>query len=51
MNLTEILESIIGPAPAGLEWLAYLFSFVLVGFGLATVLIILSKFFSFFDRK
>ncbi len=49
--LADILTELIGPAPDGLEWLAYLGEFLLVFFGLAVVLIIILKFFSFFDRE
>lgn len=51
MNLTEILNDIIGPAPAGLEWLTYLLGIILIIFGLICIVGILNNFFSFFNRK
>lgn len=49
-QLPEILESLIGTPPEGLEWLAYLFSFLLVVFGLLIIFGIFKKLFSFWDR-
>ena len=51
MNLTEIINDILGPAPAGLEWLTYLFCVILIVIGLICIVGILNSFFSFFNRK
>ena len=42
-DLTEIISNLIGEAPAGLEWLGYFGSWLLVFFGLGSVLIIILK--------
>ena len=35
--MTEILETLIGACPEGMEFMGYFFAFILVGFGLFVV--------------
>ena len=48
--ILEGLENLLGPAPEGLEWLAYFFCFVLLLIGLHITFKMIEKFFSFFTK-
>lgn len=50
MNITELLNNLVGTPPAGLEWLQYLVGVGIVAFGLFAVLSIIHKAFGFFDH-
>lgn len=50
-ELTQLLSELVGEAPAGLEWLGYFFSWLLVFFGLFALLFIISRFFKLFDKS
>ena len=50
MNITELLNNLLGAPPAGLEWLQYLVGVGIVIFGLISVLTIIHKAFGFFDH-
>lgn len=49
-DLSELLNKLVGEPPSGLEWLSYLFSCLLVFFGLIIVFSIFKSFFSFFNN-
>ncbi len=50
-DLQNIINELVGEAPAGLEWLGYFFSWLLVFFGLISLLIIILKFIKLFDKS
>ena len=50
-DLTTIITELVGEVPEGLEWMSYLFSWLLLFFGLFALLRIILKFLSLFDIK
>ena len=50
-DLTTIITELVGEVPEGLEWMSYLFSWLLLFFGLFVLLRIILKFLSLFDYK
>lgn len=50
-DLTTIITELVGEVPEGLEWMSYLFSWLLLFFGLFALLRIICKFLSLFDYK
>lgn len=49
-DLSSLIEQLVGAAPEGLEWMNYLFSWLLLFFGLTCVLIFILKLFKLFDK-
>ena len=50
-DLSTIITQLVGECPEGLEWMPYLFSWLLLFFGLFAVLRIIMKILSLFDYK
>ena len=50
-DLTTFITELVGEVPEGLEWMSYLFSWLLLFFGLFVVLKIILKFLSLFDFR
>ena len=50
-DLTTFITQLVGEVPEGLEWMSYLFSWLLLFFGLFVVLKIILKFLSLFDFR
>lgn len=49
MEIVETLKELIGEAPPGLEWLEYLFSYIIVIIGILVITWIFKMFFSKFN--
>ena len=50
-DLSNLINELVGPVPEGLEWMSYMFSWFLLFFGLASVLIIILKVLKLFDKS
>lgn len=50
MEIINTLQQLLGSAPAGLEWLEYLFGFIVVIIGLLFVIWFFKMFFDIFAR-
>lgn len=50
-DLQSLINELVGVPPEGLEWMSYLFSWLLLFFGLFSVLFVINKFLKLFDKS